>query len=84
LGIGATFHHPISNISVTDKVVQYVDDASQFLNIAGAHMSGQCAMPPESPSDLIPLASSNSQTWASLLHMSGGELNLGKCYSYTF
>jgi hypothetical protein len=84
LGIGATFHHPISNTSVTDKAVQYVDDTSQFLNIAGAHMSGQCPMPPESPSELIALASSNSQTWASLLIMSGGDLNMEKCYSYAF
>ena len=84
LGIGATFYHPITNTSVTDKAVQYVDDTSQFLNITGAQESGHCSIPPESPSELIPLASSNSQTWASLLFMSGGDLNLEKCYSYAF
>jgi len=64
--------------------VQYVDDTSQFLNITGAQESGHCSIPPEFPSELIPLASSNSQTWASLLFMSGGDLNLEKCYSYAF
>ncbi len=34
--------------------------------------------------NLIQLASQNAQTWANLMWMSGGNLNLGKCFFYAF
>jgi hypothetical protein len=34
--------------------------------------------------DLLPFAARNSQTWAELLWISGGCLNLKKCYFYAF
>jgi len=34
--------------------------------------------------NLMQLASQSAQTWANLMWMSGGNLNLGKCFFYAF
>jgi len=83
MGIGASFQHPVNGSIVTDHSVQYVDDTSQFLNNKGAMNH----IPPEqeiTQLNLIQLASQNAQTWANLMWMSGGNLNLGKCFFYAF
>jgi hypothetical protein len=36
------------------------------------------------PSDLLPIATTNSQLWADLMWISGGNLQLGKCFYYAF
>jgi len=81
--IGASFCHPVNGSIITDHSIQYVDDTSQFLNNLGAMNH----IPPEQelnhPS-LLQLATKNSQKWADLMWMSGGNLNLGKCFFYAF
>jgi len=76
--IGASFNHPITKEVITDSAVQYVDDTSQFVNGNNRHTD-------DTPhNNLISMAKANSQTWANLLWVSGGNLNLGKCYYYAF
>jgi hypothetical protein len=83
IGIGASFCHPVDGSIVTDYSVQFVDDTSQFLNILGATnhtIPDQNMTPPL----LIPTATENAQKWADLMWMSGGNLNLEKCFFYAF
>jgi hypothetical protein len=84
LGCGASFVHPISGTTIHDKVVQYVDDTSQFLNSLGANI-------PYDPSDmksmstsLTELATYNSSIWSDYMWISGGCLNSYKCFCYAF
>ncbi len=83
IGIGATFCHPVDGTSVMDRCVQFVDDTSHFLKIRGArdyNMENKDIQPPQ----LLHIATNNSQKWADLTCMSGGNLNLGKCFFYAF
>jgi hypothetical protein len=77
---GASFTNPINGQTVTDIAVQFIDDTSQFLNVGGITNNIQNI----SHDDLIHVASQNAQRWADYLWISGGYLNLDKCFYYTF
>jgi hypothetical protein len=77
IGIGASFCHPVDGSLVTDCLVQFVDDTSQFVNILVAtnHTDTEQDI---TPPLLLPIATKNAQKWADLIWMSGGgELKLG-------
>lgn len=83
LGTGGIFLSPLTGKVISDKAVQYVDDTSQFLNPAG--ISQHMDLPMEEAYELLPqIASTNSQIWADLQWISGGQLNLDKCFHNTF
>jgi len=81
--IGASFCHPVNGSLVTDHSVQFVDDTSHFLNILGA-FNHRPANHEIQPPELLQIAATNSQKWADLTGMSGGNLNLGRCFFYAF
>ncbi len=83
IGIGAAFCHPVDGMSVIDRCVQFVDDTSHFLNIHGARVHNMENKDIQ-PTELLHIATNNSQKWADLTWMSGGNLNLGKCFFYAF
>jgi hypothetical protein len=139
IGTGATFTNPITNTTITDTAVQFANDTSQFLNLAGIQTfsTGKLRFPAEpyqtnhyssctnyqpttnqnnsstgheqpfpsakatkkpnstlntsqptnhlilNPSQkLTNTASNNAQHWADILRVSGGQLNLDKCFCY--
>lgn len=73
-GIGASFIHPIPGSTITDHYVQFVDDTCQYINKQGILSSLPSQMEPGVDPDLIHFASQNSQLWADLLWVSGGNL----------
>jgi hypothetical protein len=85
LGMGTTFIHPVTGIPTTDKVAKYVDDKTQFLNCMGAQMKS--TNPPTTTTQRLELlhneGRNNTQIWADLLWISGGQQNLDKCFSYS-
>jgi hypothetical protein len=83
IGTGTAFTHPITKQIASDRSVQYVDNTSQFLNPLGISNKHNC--PAEEASSMMPdIARKNAQTWADIQHISGGQLNTGKCYYYAF
>ena len=74
LGTGATFTHPVTGL----------DDKSQFLNLLGIlHKRGMISTKTAEPFALLFQAgTANTQLWADLLWISGGNLNPSKCFSY--
>lgn len=81
--------NPINGSIVSDHVVQFVDDTSQFLNHLGVpHAQNTPAQSEsaqsESDPDLPSLASKNSKILNNLLRIPGGKLNLQKCFYYAF
>jgi hypothetical protein len=83
-GIGASFIHPINGSCVSDSSVQFVDDTSQFLNPLGISSQLHIPLSDINSNILHHTASSTSQKWSDLLWVSGGYLNLNKCYYYAF
>lgn len=77
---GASFSNPITGQTVTDFAVQFIDDTSQFLNTDGLLEEDSTI----SHDVLINTASENAQRWADYLWVSGGYLNLSKCFYYAF
>ncbi len=55
----------------------------QFLNPAGISASQDCTIQ-EATEKLKEVAQWNSQTWNDIQWTSGGQINLGKCYYYSF
>jgi hypothetical protein len=79
LGTGATFKHPITKAEVCEHAVQFVDDTSQYTNKGGiAQLEKETE--PISDDTLVKHAQKTSQIWADMLWVSGGNLNLDKCY----
>jgi hypothetical protein len=77
-------NHPISKEMICDKAVQYVDDTSQFLNVASTGCSAT-DMDLHNLSNLLHKhASQNSKLWSDSVCMSGGDLNSSKCFLYAF
>lgn len=73
---GASFSHPINKTIITDFAIQYVDDTSQYVNNTNSNEKHL--------EKTLSQASEKKQLWADLLWVSGGNLNLGKCYYYAF
>jgi hypothetical protein len=82
LGTGVAFYHLITKNRVHDTSVQFVDDKSKFLNPVGAGHHNDPNT--DVGSALLPLASQNSQIWADSIWISGGSLNINKCFYYAF
>jgi len=80
--VGASFAHPISGEITTDMAVQFVDDTLQFVNALG--VSNHSDNPSVSDEELLQTAAHNTQLWANYLWVSGGNLNLSKCFHYAF
>ncbi len=83
MGTGATFIHPISKVAFSGKASQFVDDKTQFLNLLSLTTDhDMMRIPRHEQSTLLQQAGTrNSQAWADLLWVSGGNLNLDKCFT---
>jgi hypothetical protein len=84
LGTGAVFTHPISGDTITDIASKYADDKTQFLNLPAVsfHINNPSSIQPNF--DLLRQAgNTTSETWADLLWIPGGNLNIDKCFSYS-
>jgi hypothetical protein len=81
---GATFTHPITGAQLMEFATQFVDDKTEMVNLQGATITPSCRsnITAEERVQLFQTATDNSTKWASLLWMSGGNLNLSKCYYY--
>ena len=90
LGTGATFTNPITQSEVLEHAVQFVDDISHYINNISHYINKGSAtnsnIDADSISDtlLIQHDNKNSQIRVDLLWISGGNLNLNKCYYYAF
>jgi hypothetical protein len=82
LAKGTTFQHPISSAIVEDKATQYVDDKTDMLNDIGAGLRRCQHLTMHDRTQLFTTATENANTRASLLWMSGGQLNTNKCFYY--
>jgi hypothetical protein len=80
---GALFIHPIQGSVVSDNLVQYIDDTSQFLNTTYLLLKHP-ALAVDTSHDLIQVALENFQLWVDLMWVLGGNLNLGKCFYFAF
>ena len=66
-------------ISIIDRVADgYVDDVTGFTNLFHEEMAGETI----SPARLAEVAQADANLWHSLLHFSGGALELQKCFWY--
>ena len=90
-GTGAVFQHPAKlEEPREDHVGQFVDDATQFLNIDGIEsrytqetlhkLNDNATSSKGSP--LTPIANDNSKKWSVYNWASGGKLNFDKCFWY--
>jgi hypothetical protein len=82
LAKGATFIHPIDGSRIEDIATQFVDDKTDMLNDIGAGLRQSKHLTERDREQLFTTATNNSNTWASLLWISGGQLNTNKCYYY--
>jgi hypothetical protein len=85
LSTGATFTHPISGHHTTDKATQFADNKTQFLNLQATipSLSDVHVSENERFASLLSAGQKNFHSWADLLWISGGNLNLGKCFTYS-
>jgi hypothetical protein len=72
--------HLISKETICNNRVQFVDDSSQFLNLLGAASSPDFNDGEDTNTNLQTIASKNSTIWAGRMWISGGNLNLNKCF----
>jgi len=84
LATGASFTHPMSRKRIHDKAIQYVDDTMQLLNHASANSSFNPNNQLENTDILLKHAHNNTRLWNDINWIFGGNLNLGKCYYYSF
>ncbi len=82
LATGASFTNPISNISIHDHATQYVDDKTDMLNIQGITTNNNSDLSLQPHEQLFEYANKNSNIWAELQWISGGDLNFNKCFCY--
>lgn len=82
LAQGATFIHPINGNPITDSATQYVDDKTDLLNSIGADIRNSPHLSTRDRETLFNTATENSNEWASLLWILGGNLNVSKCFYY--
>jgi hypothetical protein len=82
--IGAKFIHPISGNVMSDSAVQFVDETSQFTNSLGCGITEYVHDMQTNTATLFSNAQSNITTWNDFIWLSGGKLNPGKCYFYSF
>jgi hypothetical protein len=82
LATGSVFTHPISGVEILDHATQYVDDKTEMINVKGIsgcacqHSKGQ------QRAMLFEAANKNTNIWAEILWISGGNLNPEKCFYY--
>jgi len=69
---------------MSDSAVQFVDDTSQFTNSLGCGITDYVHDIRTNTATLFSNAQSNITTWNDLIWISGGKLNPGKCYFYSF
>jgi hypothetical protein len=82
LASGATFTHPITKVTITDHATQYVDDKTDMLNLKGVNVENIDPNIQQQHETLFDHATKNSNIWAELQWISGGDLNQSKCFSY--
>jgi hypothetical protein len=82
LATGAEFTHPITKETFQDFATQYVDDKTDMVNIQGITNLHQHTPRTTHHSHLFEHANRNSNLWAELQWLSGGDLNHKKCFSY--
>jgi hypothetical protein len=82
LASGAAFTNPISNVTIHDHATQYVDDKTDMLNMQGIINNTNSNSSSQPYEHLFNFANKNSNIWAELQWMSGGDLNFNKCFSY--
>jgi len=82
--IGGSFLHLTTKEIITDQVVQYVDDTSQFLNLMGICTDQKEYSKTEISETLYSATKKNLESWSECMWTSGGNLNVGKCFCYAF
>jgi hypothetical protein len=82
LAKGAVFTHSITGDKIEDKTTQYVDDKSDMLNDIGAGLQHSQHLTSRDRNEIFSMATDNSTKWASILWISGGQLNSNKCFYY--
>lgn len=80
LSTGAIFTHPITKQNIQDHATQYVDDKTDMVNLQGA--INEPLTNSDNHETLFESANRNSNLWAELQWISGGDLNSSKCFSY--
>jgi len=82
--VSTWFIHPIKGTYISDHVVQFVDDTTQFINALGTipHQNAQAS--DTSEHSLFTCAQKNVSDWNDLIWFSGGKLQPQKCYYYSF
>lgn len=82
LAKGATFLHPANGSQIEDIATQYVDDKTNMIDDIGAALHQKRYLTDHNKTHLFNTATNNSNTWASLLWISGRQLYTSKCYYY--
>jgi hypothetical protein len=82
LALGAAFTNPVTKITIQDHATQYVDDKTDMLNLQGIKLNRQDIPNQTHREMLFEQANKNSNIWAELQWISGGDLNYSKCFSY--
>ncbi len=80
LASGSAFTNPITKATIQDHATQYVDDKTDMLNLQGIMDNDDLTQKPYEK--LVEHANKNSNIWAELQWISGGDLNYNKCFSY--
>jgi hypothetical protein len=84
IATGSTFIHPINRQPIHDHATQYVDDKTEMLNLEGANINPNkpTKVTDEEREQLFHIANLNSDKWIRILWISGGNLNVEKCFYY--
>jgi hypothetical protein len=80
----ASFTHPISGTPILDRAIQCVDNKMQLLNPVGCDLQFDPSTIILDSDSLISKATYNSNLWNDIIWLSGGNLNLQKCFYYSF
>lgn len=65
-----------------DHATQYVDDKTDMLNLQGININPHDCPQRQNYEQLFDHANNNSNIWAELQWISGGDLNYNKCFNY--
>jgi hypothetical protein len=82
LATGAVFTNPITKEQTPDHATQYVDDKTDMLNLQGININPHDSPERQHYEQLFDHANKNSNIWAELQWISGGDLNYNKCFNY--
>jgi hypothetical protein len=82
LATGSAFINPITAETIRDHATQYVDDKTDMVNLQGILTPESTPNTKDDHKLLFEAANQNSNIWAELQWISGGDLNQSKCFCY--